>query len=149
MMEGGIWSEVERRKEEKKRIEKIEKKKMRKRIGDEIVRKNIEEEELIDIIVIGSEEDERKIGIMEKEEKKINKVNERNIDIEDRKIGRKRNKKIKRRREVGIGLEEIKLRIKRNGKGGKDVEVIIKKRNSMSWRRLINEEIIICWKRKI
>ena len=86
-------------------------------------------EDLVDLLVLGGEEDHRKALLLTQSAQKLQAVHARHLDVEDGKIRRRLSEGGKRLRAVGIGAHLIALGFEKDRDRGQDVAVVVDQGN--------------------
>jgi hypothetical protein len=98
---------------------------LRERFADEIVGAHLEAEQLVDLFVLGGEEDHRHVGLLAQPPQGFHPVHARHLDVENGEIGRRRLEAVKRRSAVGIGHDPVTFGLECNRDRGQDVAIVI------------------------
>ena len=85
----------------------LDQKPLRERLADEIVGAHFEAEQFVDFLILGGQEDHRKVGFLPEPPERLHPVHARHLDIEDRKIGLGGAEAVKRRGAVRVGHDAI------------------------------------------
>ena len=111
------------------RLDALDEQALRERFADEIVGAHLEAEQLVDLLVLGGEEDHRQIGFLAQTPEQLHPVHARHLDIEDREVGRIGLEPVERGRAICIGLDAIAFALEGDGDRGQDVAVVVDQRD--------------------
>ena len=100
---------------------------LRKRFADEIVGAHLEAEQLVDLLVLRGEEDDRQLAPLAQAPQELHAVHARHLDVEDGEIGRALGESVERACAVVVGLGLVALRLQHHAQGGENVTVVIDK----------------------
>ncbi len=113
------------------RLDPLDQQPLGKRLGDEVVGAHLQAEQFVDFLVLGRQEDDRKIGFLAQAAQEFHTVHARHLDVEDRQLRRTGEQAIKRGSTVGVGLDLVPFCFQRNGNGSQNVPVVIDKCNRL------------------
>ena len=105
----------------------LDQKPLRERFADEIVGAHLEPEQLVDLLVLGGEEDDGKLGALAEPAQKLHAVHARHLDVEDGEIGGALGKAVERACAVVVSLGLITFRLEHHAQGGEDVTIVVDK----------------------
>ena len=80
---------------------------------------------IVDLLVLGGEEDHRHVGLLAQAAEQLHAVHARHLDVEDRKVRRRGAKTVQRRRSVRVGHDAIAFGFERDRDRSENVAVVI------------------------
>src|ERR1700674_3947800 len=107
------------------RLDALDQEALRERLADEIVGAHFQAEQLVDLLVLGGEEDHRQVGLLAQAAEQLHAVHARHLDVEDGEVGRVGLEAVERRGAVGVGEDAVAFRLERDRYRGEDVAVVI------------------------
>ena len=116
-------------KRRKHRLDALNHEALGERFGDVVVGAHLEAEQLVDLLVLGGEEDHRHVRLLAYAAKKLHPVHARHLDVEDAEIGGVLGQGFERRGAVIVGADLVSFRLERHAQRGEDVALVIDKRD--------------------
>ena len=99
------------------------------RLGDIVVGAHLEAEQLVDLFVLGGEEDDRHRRLLAHAAQKLHAVHARHLDIEDAEIGRFFGQAFERGDAIAVGADLVALGFERHAQRRQDVAFVIDQRD--------------------
>ncbi len=109
---------------------------LRERLLDEVVGTHLQAEQLVDLVVLGGQEDHRQVGLLAQPAQKLHAVHARHLDVEDGEVWRTRRQAFQRRGTVGVGLDPISFRFQCDRNRCQDVAVVVDQGDCCHFKRL-------------
>src|SRR6478672_8490585 len=107
------------------RLDALDQKPLRERFADEIVGAHLEPEQLVDLLVLGGEEDHRHVRLLAQSPQSLHAVHARHLDVENGEVGRGCLETVERRSAVGICHDPITFGLECDRDRGQDVAVVV------------------------
>ena len=87
---------------------------LRERLSDEIVGAHLEPEQLVDLLILGGEENHRHIGLLPQAAQRFHAVHAGHLDVQDGEVRRRRLEAVERGSAVRVGHDAVALGFERN-----------------------------------
>jgi hypothetical protein len=107
------------------RLHALDQEALREWFADEVVGAHLEAEQLVDLLVLGGEEDHRHVGLLAQPAQQLHAVHARHLDVEDREIRRRGLEALQRRSTIRVGHDPVAFGFERDRNRGQDVAVVI------------------------
>ena len=107
------------------RLDPLDQEPLRERLPDEVVGAHLEAEQLVDLLVLGGQEDDRQVGFLAQAPQELHAVHAGHLDVEDGEVGRGVAQAVERGGAVRVGLDAVALGLEGDGDGGQDVAIVI------------------------
>ena len=107
------------------RFDALDQKPLRERFADEIVGAHLQAEQLVDLLVLGGEEDHRHVGLLAQPPQQLHAVHARHLDVEDGEVGRRGLEPLERGGAVGVGHDPVAFGLERDRDRGQNVPVVV------------------------
>ena len=107
------------------RLDALHHQALRERLGDVVVGAHLEAEQLVDLLVLGGEEDHRHVGLLAQAAQQLHAVHARHLDVEDRQVGGLLAQRLEGGGAVAIGAHLVALRLQRHAERGEDVALVV------------------------
>ena len=99
------------------------------RLPDEIVGAHAQAQHLVDLLVLGGEEDHRELVRLADAVQQFHAVHARHLDVEDAEVGRRLGEPFQGRGAVVVGLDLEALGLEQHRHGREDVAIVVDKGN--------------------
>src|SRR5690348_1442718 len=115
------------------RLDALDQQSLRERFADEVVRAHLQAEQLVDLLILGGEEDHGHVGLLAQPSKHLHPVHAGHLDVQDGEIGRRGLEAVQRRSAVGVGHDAISFRLECDRDRGQDIAIIIHQSDCRHW----------------
>jgi hypothetical protein len=93
--------------------------------SDEVVGTHLQAEQLVDLLVLGGEENDRHVGLLPQPPQQFHAVHARHLDVEDGEVRRAGLEALQRRGAVRVGHDPVAFGFERDRNRSQDVAVVI------------------------
>src|SRR5215472_2315955 len=107
------------------RLDALDQQALRERFADEVVGTHLEAEQLVDLLVLGGEENHWHVRLLAQTTERLHPVHARHLDVEDGEIGRRRLEPVERRGAIRVGHDPVTFSLERDRDRGQDVAVVV------------------------
>ncbi len=111
------------------RLDPLDQQPLREGFADEVVGAHLEAEQLVDLLVLGGQEDHRQLAPLAQPPQQLHAVHARHLDIEDGEVGRALGEAVERACAVVVSLGLIAFRLEHHAQGGENVTIVVDKCN--------------------
>ena len=98
---------------------------MRERLVDVVVGAHLEAEQLVDLLVLGGQEDHGHVGLLAQPAQQLHAVHARHLDVEDGEVGGLLGQRLERGGARRVGAHLVAFRLQRHAERGQDIALVI------------------------